>query len=196
MEENIAEAERLAPGDGAALVSLVQSFGPYLNDVFSLFAMDLTSPQATETIARLLRSETGQGYSPFAKTLFDTGRTVVSRFRSPVLQAMLAPWSMHLGRTPDEVGSGLWVILVILALMGGGMAIPEGGSEQLALALAGLITSRGGRIRTNTSVSRILVEQGSAVGVRTVNGEEFRAKEAVVASVNPDQIVPDPARRC
>jgi len=101
---------------------------------------------------------------------------------------MLAPWAMHLGRTPDEIGSGVWVILVILALMGGGMAIPEGGSEQLAQALARLITDRGGVIRTNAAVSRILVEHGRAVGVRTSAAEEFRAKEAVVASVNPDQL--------
>jgi phytoene dehydrogenase-like protein len=51
-----------------------------------------------------------------------------------------------------------------------------------------LITDRGGVVRTDTAVSRILVEQGRAVGVRTAAGEEFRAASAVVASVNPDQL--------
>jgi phytoene dehydrogenase-like protein len=188
IEQGIAEAERLAPGDGAALASLLEAFNPYVADVFALFSMDLASDRAAEIIARLTRSETGQGYSFFAKMLFDTARTVVSRFRSPVMQAMLAPWTMHLGRTPDEIGGGIWVTLVILALMGGGMAIPEGGSEQLAQALARLITDRGGVIRANTAVSRILVERGRAVGVRTSTAEEFRATQAVVASVNPDQL--------
>jgi phytoene dehydrogenase-like protein len=188
MEENIAEAERLAPGDGAVLVKLIESFNPSIGDVFALFSMDLASPQAQEIIARLLRGETGQGFSSFAKLLFDTARTTVSPFQSPVMQAMLAPWVMHLGRAPDEVGSGIWVILVVLALMGGGMPIPEGGSEKLAQALAQLITDRGGVIRTNTLVNRILVANGRAVGVQTATGEEFRATEAIVASVNPDQL--------
>jgi phytoene dehydrogenase-like protein len=188
MEANIAEAERLAPGDGAAFASLLEAFNPYLGDVFALFSMDLASPQAAEIINRLLHSETGSGYSPFAKMLFDTARTVVSRFQSPVIQAMLAPWVIHLGRTPDEIGSGIWVTLVILALMAGGMPIPEGGSEQLAQALVRLITDKGGVIYTNSPVSRILVEQGRAVGVQTSTGEEFRATEAVVASANPDQL--------
>jgi phytoene dehydrogenase-like protein len=95
IEANIAEAERLAPGDGAALVKLLESFNPYVGDVFALFSMDLASPQAQEIIARLLRDESRLGFSPFAKLLFDTARTVVSRFQSPVLQAMLAPWVMQ-----------------------------------------------------------------------------------------------------
>src|SRR4051812_14273602 len=39
MEANIAEAERLATGDGAALASLLESFVPYVDDVFALFSM-------------------------------------------------------------------------------------------------------------------------------------------------------------
>jgi phytoene dehydrogenase-like protein len=188
LEASIAEAERLAPGDGAALAGLVESFGPYVQDVFALFSMDLASAQAAEIIARLTRSETGYGYSTFVKLLLDSARSYVSPFKSPVLQAMLAPWVMHLGRTPDDIGSGIWVILVMVALLAGGMPTPDGGSERLAQALVRLIEDRGGVIRTNAEVSRIVVEQGRAVGVRTASGDEVRAETAVVASVNPDQL--------
>src|SRR6185503_18245988 len=105
MEQNIAEAERLAPGDGAAFASLLESFNPYVGDVFALFNMDLASPQAAQIIARLLRNPNGPGTTTFTRFLFETARTVVSRFRSPVIQAMLAPWTIHLGRVPDEDGS-------------------------------------------------------------------------------------------
>jgi phytoene dehydrogenase-like protein len=182
------EAERLAAGDGALLSSLIDSFSPYVGDVFALFRMDLTSAPAAEIIARLTRSATGPGYSLFTKSLFETARTVVRQFHSPVLQAMLAPWVMHLGRSPDEVGSGIWVSLLIQALLGAGMPIPAGGSEQLAQALVRLITDRGGVVRTNVPVNRILVENGRAGGVRLATAEEFHATEAVVASVNPDQL--------
>lgn len=188
IEALIAEVERLAPGDGATLVRLLESLNPYVNDVFSLFNLDLTSPSAQEILTRLLYDKKHPGYSSFAASLFDTARTVVSPFQSSVLRAMLAPWVMHMGRTPDEVGSGIWVKLAVLALMGGGMPIPEGGSEMLARALTQLVIDQGGVIRTQAHVNRILVEHGQASCVRTSGGEEFRARQAVVASMNPDQL--------
>ncbi|HEU5375681.1 MAG TPA: NAD(P)/FAD-dependent oxidoreductase [Ktedonobacteraceae bacterium] len=187
-EALVAEAERLAPSDGDTLARMMGSLNPYVNDVFALFNLDLTSPEATDILARLFRNGDHPGFSPFAASLFETARTVVEPFQSPELRAMLAPWTMHLGRTPDEIGSGIWVKLVILALMGGGMAIPRRGSEMLARALAQLVADQGGVIRTETPVTRILVEEGHAARVRTANGEEFRARQAIVASVNPDQL--------
>jgi phytoene dehydrogenase-like protein len=187
MDALMAEAERLAPGDSAVLGAMLEYFGRYAGDVFGLFNLDLTSPEATTIINRLMTNQDGPGYSTFAASLFQTARTVVSPFRSPVMQAMLAPWVMHLGRSPDEVGSGVWVPLLVMALLGGGMGLPEGGSEMLAQSLARLITDHGGVIQTNAHVNQIIVEHGKAVGVRTAS-EEYRAKRNVIASVNPDQL--------
>lgn len=203
MDAMVAEADRLAPGDGAAYADLIASFAPLAGDVFGLFSQDLASPEAGRTIAHLMRGDDG-GLSPFAASMFQTARGVVERFQSPVMRAMLAPWVMHLGRTPDEVGSGIWVTLVAMALMGGGMAVPEGGSEALARALVRLITDHGGEVRTGTLVTRVAVKGGRAVGVVTQEGEGFAAAQAVVASANPDQVylklladaeVPQPLRQ-
>jgi phytoene dehydrogenase-like protein len=188
MEVSIGEAERLAPGDGAVLGGLLEAVGPYANDIFGLFSLDLASEQPATIIRRLMSNPGGPGYSPFAAQLFQTARTVVSPFRSPAMQAMLAPWVMHLGRTPDEVGSGLWVPMLVMALLGGGMALPEGGSEQLAQSLARLITDHGGVIRTGARATRIRVEHGRATAVETADGEAYGARRTVVASVNPDQL--------
>lgn len=188
LEATMAEAERLAPGDGATFAQFLESLSPYTNDIFALFSMDLSSPQAAEIIARLVRNEKSAGYSPFAASLFDTARTIVGSLQSPVLRAMLAPWVMHLGRTPDEIGSGIWVKIIIMALLGSGMPIPEGGSEKLAQALARLVTGLGGTIRTNTEVSRIIIENGRASKVLTRHNEQFQARQAIVASTNPDQL--------
>lgn len=187
MDAMVAEADRLAAGDGATFAAWMESFAPYAPDVFGLFTQDLAEPEAMATIDRLIRGD-GPGLTPLATTVFETGRTEVSRFRSPVLQAMLAPWVMHLGRTPDEVGSGIWVILVALAIMQAGMPTPAGGSEALTTALTRLVTDHGGKVVTGTEVSGILVENGRAVGVRTEEGERYAAREAVVASTNVDQL--------
>jgi phytoene dehydrogenase-like protein len=75
-----------------------------------------------------------------------------------------------------------------MALMGGGMPTPEGGSEKLVQALSQLINDRGGEIITQTPVEQILVENGRAIGVRTAKGKKYHAKQAVVASTTPDQL--------
>ena len=63
LEALVAEAERLAPGDGKHITRLLDSLNPYANDMFSLFGLDLTSPEATAIIARLLHDGDGPGYS-------------------------------------------------------------------------------------------------------------------------------------
>lgn len=187
MDAMVAEADRLAPGDGAAFADLMGAFAPYAADVFGLFSQDLTAPKAQATVRRLMVAESG-GLTPLAGQLFDSARSMVSRFRSPELRAMLASWVMHMGRSPDAADSGLWVILMTQALMLAGMPIPVGGSQALTDALARLVTDHGGRIETGTEVTRVVVAGGRAVAVRTAHGEQYAARQAVVASTNPDQL--------
>jgi phytoene dehydrogenase-like protein len=161
---------------------MFEDLHPYVNDVFGLFQCDLPTPATSAVMARLMGDPT------FAAAMFSTARHVVSPFQSPVMRAMLASWVTHLGRTPDEIGSGLWVPLTAMALMGGGMPTPEGGSERLAQALAQLVVDQGGVIHTHTLVQHIIVANGRAVGVRTADGYTFRAAQAVVACTTPDQL--------
>ena len=182
LEALLAEAERLAPGDGTALARMFENLHPYVNEVFGLFNVDLATPAAAAVMARLMGNPT------FAALMFSTARTVVSPFQSPVMRALLAPWVMHLGRTPDDIGSGIWVPLTAMALMGGGMPTPAGGSERLAQALAQLVVDQGGILHTHTLVQHIIVEHGRAVGVRTADGHTFRAAQAVVACTTPDHL--------
>ena len=44
----------------------------------------------------------------------------------------------------------------------------------------------GGEIRLGTEVNSVIVESGRAVGLRSTEGEEFRAKDAVVAAIHPN----------
>lgn len=180
-EANITELDRLANGDGAAFAAMLTELDPFVDDVFSLFDRELASPEAQKIIANLMRN------GRFAALLFQSPRMQVERFKSPEARAMLAPWAMHLGRTIDEPGGGIWVPLAILALMAGGMAIPAGGSERLASALVAIVERNGGTIQVGTAATRIVVKNGRAVAVRTA-GEEIPVENAVVASVNPDQL--------
>jgi phytoene dehydrogenase-like protein len=188
MAANVAELDRLAPGDGPAFQRMMEEFGPHAGNVFPLFGLDLTSPAAAPFLRALMVRPDGAGASPFASDFLETVRDVLARFQSPVTRGLFAPWILHLGRTPDGANSGFWVPLTLMALLGGGMALPVGGAAKLVEALVRLIEDHHGVIETCTPVSRILVEEGKAVGVRTADGKEYRASRAVVASVNPDQL--------
>ena len=183
----VAELERSAPGDGETFRRMMEAFGPHAQQIFPLFGLDLSSPEARPFLRNLMVNASGTGPSPFAAEFLETARDVLARFRSPLFPALAGPWVLHLGRTPDGANSGPWVPLTMMALMAGGMATPEGGSEMLARSLVRLIEDHGGTIEVDSPVDRIVVEGGRAVAVRT-GQREYRAGRAVVASVNPDQL--------
>lgn len=65
------------------------------------------------------------------------------------------------------------------------MSVVEGGAQKLPDALAALIKEQGGEVHTGHEVEQVLCERGRAVGVRTSDGTQFRARRAVVAGVGP-----------
>ncbi len=62
-----------------------------------------------------------------------------------------------------------------------------GGSANLARALVRAVEEAGGEVRLGVTPRRIMVENGRATGVETVEGEVLRAREFVASSLNPQQ---------
>jgi phytoene dehydrogenase-like protein len=63
----------------------------------------------------------------------------------------------------------------------------RGGSAALARALVSAVSDSGGTVGLRAEPRRILVEDGRAVGVETVQGDVFRARHFVASSLNPQQ---------
>lgn len=189
MEENIAEAERLAPGDGGKWVEMISNLGAHAGQVFTLLGSELDSPESMELVRQLMIAPDGNHPSQFAGEFLLSAREYLeSQFQSEEWRAILAPWVFHAGRGPEETNSGFSVQLSGMGVQMAGLPIATGGAENMAVALAKLIEEKGGIIRMNTTVTNIIVENGKAVGVRTASGEEYRANRAVVATTNPDQL--------
>ena len=86
---------------------------------------------------------------------------------------------------PEEKGTGLVFSMLVgwvHAYQGG---IPEGGSASLVDALVRCLQHHGGETRTNSHVSRVIIEGGKAVGVELRSGEQIRAKRAVIGCFHP-----------
>ena len=74
------------------------------------------------------------------------------------MQAFILGWALAPQILPDQQGIGQTFYIMIPAIHHYGESIPEGGSMMLSNALARLIESRGGKIMTNASVKKFIVD--------------------------------------
>lgn len=94
---------------------------------------------------------------------------------------------------PEEKGQGLGIFVFLGFMEQYGIGIAVGGSGSLTAALIRCIEAHGGRVINSVSVETVLLKGGRATGVRTVDGTEYLAKDAVVGSIHPhllDRMVP------
>lgn len=185
---NVAAFNALSPGDGdrhAADVGGVEADAPFL---FALLGGSLWSwptarllwGQARKRGLRWLAAWFGRALVP-ARGWLETG------YSSPMVQALYAPWVLHCGLTPESTYSGQMGKVIAFALEAAGAPVVKGGSGRAVQAFRALIEEKGGAIRCNADVDRILVEWGKVQGVALANGEKI-ACASVLASVAPGQL--------
>jgi all-trans-retinol 13,14-reductase len=102
-----------------------------------------------------------------------TREVMEERFRNPVLRGVLAAQYGDYGLPPGQSSFAMHAMVASHYLRGG--AYPVGGSSRIAETVADVIASEGGTVLTKAEVERILVEGGTAVGVRMADGRELRA---------------------
>lgn len=99
---------------------------------------------------------------------------------------------------PNELGTGMGVLLMPGIIHTYGVSQPIGGSGKLTEALVHCIEAQGGEVRCNAEVSKILTRDGCAVGVQLADGEQIMARDAVIGAIHPHVIrkfvdgVPEP----
>lgn len=185
---NVAAFNALSPGDGdrhAADVGGVEADAPFL---FALLGGSLWSwptarllwGQVRKRGLRWLAAWFGRALVP-ARGWLETG------YSSPMVQALYAPWVLHCGLTPESTYSGQMGKVIAFALEAAGAPVVKGGSGRAVQAFRALIEEKGGAIRCNADVDRILVEWGKVQGVALANGEKI-ACGSVLASVAPGQL--------
>jgi len=64
-----------------------------------------------------------------------------------------------------------------------GFPVPRGGADRLVAALEARLVARGGEVRCQSPVRRVLVQDGRAAGVELADGGTVRAARAVLADV-------------
>jgi phytoene dehydrogenase-like protein len=188
-EQNVATFESLAKGDGAAYVRAMEEVERDASLIFGLLGKELWTWDGIRLLARELRIRGARGLVKFF------GRSAAScrvwldlEFRSEVSRALIAPWVLHVGLSPESAMSSLMAKVILMTLERAGAPMVAGGGGNLVDAFAQLIRERGGEIHANTEVTRVLVEGQRAYGVSTADGRKFLANRAVVCNVTPTQL--------
>lgn len=152
------------------------------------------------TLSRAARST---NVAELARVALMPARTYIKEhFRSQQVQGLMAFFAMQTKTTLDQPGSVL-AMSELVASHAAGVSRPRGGVGKVSEAIARALEAEGGEVMLDAHVDAILVENGSAIGVRLGDGQVVRARKAVVAAISPirvflsliDQAHLDPAFR-
>jgi phytoene dehydrogenase-like protein len=110
-------------------------------------------------------------------------------FENRHIKSMMVWFAEGTLQPADRPGTGTLAYSFAAGRQRNGWAIPRGGSGILPQILGRYIEAHGGTLLTNQQVVRLIVEQGSCVGVETATGEQFRARQAVVSSIHIKHLV-------
>lgn len=185
---NVAAFNGRGAGDGdqhGRDVGAIEADAPFL---FALLGQPLWSRQ---TMMLLAKQAWKKGLGPlkawFGEAMEPARGWLETRYASPDVQALWAPWVLHVGLTPESTYGGQMSRVIAFALEAAGAPVVKGGAGQAAAAFARLIEAKGGMIRTGVEAARIIVEGGKAIGVETAAGERILARN-VIASTAPGQL--------
>ncbi len=177
---------RVSQHDAEAYREFIRLWKPLNEAVFEVFLKPPTARSILSTFAFRKINDSRTGKITMLKQIFQSyGRFIDDTFESPQMRAALAWWGAQSGPPPIDAASAEFIGWHSV-VHGNGPARPRGGSGMLTQALAAYIRDHGGTVLPNAEVTRILVENGRAVGVETVAGERVTARRVVSnAHVHP-----------
>ncbi|MHA6757358.1 phytoene desaturase family protein [Streptacidiphilus sp. PAMC 29251] len=110
-------------------------------------------------------------------------RLAQEEFTQPGAGLLLAGCALHADLLPESAGSSAFGWLMAMLGQQVGWPVPVGGASQLTAALVSRLESLGGSVQCDTRVQEVIVRGGKALGVRTADGQSYRATRAILADV-------------
>ncbi|MET7455731.1 NAD(P)/FAD-dependent oxidoreductase [Streptomyces sp. NPDC005574] len=170
------------PGDGAAWRGLHDVWQRLQPDILDALFTPFPPVKAAARLGLRLR---GAGGLRMARTMIlPVRRMGEEEFGGEGGRLLLAGNALHADLAPEAAGSGGFGWLMSMLGQTFGFPVPVGGSGALVEALTRRLLSLGGTLTCGQRVSRVLVREGRAVGVRTADGDTVTARRAVLADVS------------
>ncbi len=118
-------------------------------------------------------------------------RLVEEEFTGEPARRLLAGNALHADFTPETAIGGFFGWLLMALGQHVGWPVPEGGAGKLAEALVRRLESKGGEVRLSCGIRRVVIRNGRAVAVETVDGTTIDAAKAIVADVSAPSLFLD-----
>jgi len=174
--------------DRARYVDMINGFGQMADVIGGLLGSELSDRTLAGKAVTTLRRKGRADMQLMIRDAVTSGRGFARRtFDGWEADRLWIPWLLHSGLGPDQASGGIMLPVFAATMHGAGLPIVTGGASGFVSAFEKLLAELGVEVLTDTTVERIVVENGAAVGVIT-GGEELRASRAVLASVTPQAL--------
>ena len=180
LDETANSLDQFARGDGDAWRRLYQLWQRLADDLIEALFVPFPPVVATARIAASLHRDLVR-FARFA--MLPVRRLAEEHFRGDGAALLFAGNALHTDLAPESIGSGLFGWLLCSLGQQYGFPVPEGGAGRLIDALVARLQARGGTVRCNAPVRRVLIRAARAAGVELQDGTEIPARRAVLADV-------------
>ena len=180
--------EQFARGDGARWLDLADEWAR----IGRPLTLAVLGPFPPVRAAAQLAGALGTGGSlRLARTVVASAwEWTAERFAGEGARLLVAGNAAHADLPMTSPGSAFFGWLLAMLAQTHGFPVPVGGSGQLTDALVGRLRAQGGRVLMSQPVERILIDEQTAVGVRTRAGRDIMARH-VLADVDAPSLYRD-----
>ena len=180
VERTVAEIARFSTRDADAYRQMLDEWAEVRTTIRSgLYTPVGVGPSVDDTLR-----QTPMGRVWQRRRALSAWQVIQREFESRHVQAFVCWQAFQTLVGLDSPGSGVLAYSVMAGRQARSWSIPKGGSGTLTQALLRVIEAAGGTALTGRRVCGLIVEGGRCVGVRTEDGEEFRARDAVVSTIH------------
>jgi len=183
-ERTWAEIAKLSRADADAYRRLSEQAATWL----PMIAATLYSAPMPMGASTALLDQSREGQQFWRITQMSTHELLCRTFENDRVRLLFARVAAESLAAPDEKGTALGVYVFLGFLEAYGFGVAVGGSGSLTRALVQCIEDHGGEVLSGVDVERVLTRAGRAVGVRSRDGREFAAREAVIAAIHPHHL--------
>jgi phytoene dehydrogenase-like protein len=180
LAETMASLDAFAPGDGEAWRRLYATWERVGAHVLDALVTPFPPVRPGLGIAATLGADTMR----LARLLvLPLRRLVEEELTGAGAARLLAGHAAHADLPPEAAPSGAFAWVLASLGQQHGFPTPRGGAGALTAALVRRLRARGGTLRCDAPVERVLVRDRTATGVRLGDGERIEARRAVLADV-------------
>jgi len=179
IQDSIDQIDKFSRKDAKAFNTMIRGFREMVEDILAPATYCPPIPPVEFAVA-MERTKVGKQLMEISEK--SPIEIIDETFENDKVKAALLYMSCMWGLDPEGTGMGFMVPLLIYRNLNKCLSV--GGSHKLSSSLAKEVIMNDGMILENAEVTKILIENGKAVGVETYDGRRVMAK-VVASSLDP-----------